>query len=288
MTAILAPLRGVTVKSFRAAFAREIKAARFCESVTPFITAVQGYDPLKDRELSSEGEEPVPVVPQFIGKDPAALEHCLERIKDAGYDRADLNCGCPFPMVRKKFRGSGIMKTPDILAKMTETGVKIMGKGRFSVKMRLGVDSPGEILSVLPVLNRFPLKWITVHARTAKQMYSGVCDMAAFDAAVAASSNKVIYNGDATFPPETARSGTAGTMIGRSFVIHLGTLENIRDLLERYAEISIRELCGDRPALGRLKELASYWKELPGWKRRWPVLKISRTVGEFLSAASLF
>ena len=41
-------------------------------------------------------------------------------------------------------------------------------------------------------------------------------------------------------------------------------------------------------ALGRLKELASYWKELPGWKRRWPVLKISRTVGEFLSAASLF
>ena len=146
MTAILAPLRGVTVKSFRAAFAREIKAARFCESVTPFITAVQGYDPLKDRELSSEGEEPVPVVPQFIGKDPAALEHCLERIKDAGYDRADLNCGCPFPMVRKKFRGSGIMKTPDILAKMTETGVKIMGEGRFSVKMRLGGDSPGNPL----------------------------------------------------------------------------------------------------------------------------------------------
>ena len=48
---ILAPLRGVTIRCFRETFADEIRAAGFTEAVTPFIAAISGYDPLKDREL---------------------------------------------------------------------------------------------------------------------------------------------------------------------------------------------------------------------------------------------
>ena len=49
---ILAPLRGVTIRCFRETFADEIRAAGFTEAITPFITANDGYDPLKDRELA--------------------------------------------------------------------------------------------------------------------------------------------------------------------------------------------------------------------------------------------
>jgi hypothetical protein len=33
-----------------------------------------------------------------------------------------------------------------------------------------------------------------------------------------------------------------------------------------------------------MKELLSYWKDLPPWRRRWPVLKLARTLDEFVRA----
>ena len=69
-------------------------------------------------------------------------------------------------------------------------------------------------------------------------------------------------------------------MIGRSFVRYLGTRDDSGELLNRYIAASQAELCGDRPVLGRLKELIAYWKDLPRWRRRWDVIKICRTVDE--------
>ena len=69
-------------------------------------------------------------------------------------------------------------------------------------------------------------------------------------------------------------------MIGRSFVRWLGSREDSGELLNRYIAASQTELCGDRPVLGRMKELIAYWKDLPQWRRRWNVIKICRTVDE--------
>ena len=52
---ILAPLRGVTIRCFREVFAEQIRAAGFTEAITPFVPAMRGYDPLKDRELRDKG-----------------------------------------------------------------------------------------------------------------------------------------------------------------------------------------------------------------------------------------
>ena len=56
---ILAPLRGVTIRCFRETFAEEIRAAGFTEAITPFITAIVVYDPLKDRELANRTIEAI-------------------------------------------------------------------------------------------------------------------------------------------------------------------------------------------------------------------------------------
>lgn len=285
---ILAPLRGVTIRPFRETFADEIRVAGFTEAVTPFISAIPGFDPLQDRELRERGtgnrEQGLKVTPQFIGKDPVALRACLEKVKSAGYDTADLNCGCPYPMVRNKGRGSGILRTPDVLRRMLEVGCDVMGPGKFSIKARLGVDRNGELLGLMPMINEFPLRFLTVHARTARQMYGGIIDDGGLGKVAAVSKVPVVRNGDVEFPLSEKRSGDRfPVMIGRSFVRWLGTREDSGELLSRYIAASQAELCGDRPVLGRMKELIAYWKELPRWRRRWDIIKLCRSVDELKS-----
>lgn len=282
---ILAPLRGVTIRAFRETFAVPIAEAGFTEAVTPFITATGRFDPLRDRELRpssaairhppSAGHSLV-LTPQFIGKDPAALKFCLERVKSAGYSTADLNCGCPFPMVRNKGRGSGLLRTPDVLARMLETGCEAMGPGKFSMKARLGVDRADELLGLMKVVNEFPLRFLTVHARTARQMYGGDCDKEAFKAIRDAARMKVVYNGDAELG-----YADGDVMIGRGFVRALGEREDIGELMDCYLECSREELDGSESAvLGRIKELLSYWKGLRRWRGRWEVGKLARNLDE--------
>ena len=279
---ILAPLRGVTTRCFRRVFADILSEAGFDEAVTPFVSAVGGADPLVDRELSGGPDEGAPrmsVTPQFIGKDPESLRRCLRRVRDAGFATADLNCGCPFPMVRRKGRGSGILRTPDILRRMLEAGCEVMGEGRFSVKARLGVDAPDELERLLPILNEFPLRRLAVHARTARQMYAGECDREAFERVASAAKMPVVPNGDLPVAPVDAAGRE--TMVGRAFIRSLGEREDAGGLLARYAEASRRELSGDRAVLGRLKELVAYWRPIPAWSRRWNAIKICRTLDEF-------
>ena len=285
---ILAPLRGVTVRCFRETFAAEISAAGFTEAVTPFISAMPGIDPLKDRELrGGAADKGLKVTPQFIGKDPAALGRCLKAVKGAGFDTADLNCGCPFPMVRNKGRGSGILRTPDVLRRMLEVGCEVMGPGKFSVKARLGVERGDELLALMPILNEFPLRFLTVHGRVARQMYDGECDMDAVMRVVAAAKVPVILNGDRPLPAsevgEPLPEGVSGLMIGRAFIRSLGARDDSRELLRCYAEASRAELFGDRPLLGRMKELVSYWRDLPQWRRRWSLVKVCSSADELFS-----
>ena len=285
---LLAPLRGVTVRCFRETFAAELESAGFTEVVTPFISAMPGVAPFKDRELRGgptlTGAR-LKVTPQFIGKDPAALRSCLEAVREAGFDTADLNCGCPFPMVRGKGRGSGLLRTPDVLRRMLETGCAAMGPGKFSIKARLGVERGDELLALMPLINEFPLRFLTVHGRVARQMYEGECDRESVMNVVAAAKVPVVLNGDLPMSAAggVAPEGTVGVMVGRAFIRALGARGDSRELLRRYAEASRAELSGDRPLLGRMKELVSYWKDLPVWRRRWSLVKVCSSAAEFFS-----
>ena len=273
---------------------------------------------MKDRELQPPTSNLQPptfnllLTPQFIGKDPAALGECLMRVKDAGFTTADLNAGCPYPMVRNKGRGSGLLRTPAVFERMIAVGCEVMGEGRFSVKTRLGVERGDELLKLMPMINRYPLRFLTVHGRLARQMYDGVCDRDAVARVVAAAAVPVVLNGDIGLPPtaddskrtttsasaseDSKRTTTRTTavqpsasnlqpdlMIGRAFVRALGERDDIGELLKCYVAASQAELCGARPVLGRLKELVAYWKDSPRWRRRWQVIKLTRTVEELKS-----
>ena len=297
----LAPLRGVTIRAFRETFASAIREAGFVGAVAPFIPANPGIR-VNDRLLSDlkPGSSDLPLVPQVITKHPDAMRELLKGLKDRGFARVDLNAGCPFPMIVRRGRGSGLFRTPDMLEKLVETGCEEMGPGGFSVKTRLGLERPNELLGLMPMLNRYPLAALTVHARTARQMYAGACDRAAFAAVCTASANPVIYNGDIKalkgfngfkglrgfkgLKGFSGLKGLKGFMVGRGFVRELGARPDSAELLRDYIARSQTELSGDRPVLGRMKELLAYWAESsPRWHRLWSLVKICRSVEELLS-----
>lgn len=279
----LAPLRGVTIRAFREAFAAPIREAGFVGAFAPFIPANPGIR-VNDRMLVDLGDGvDGRLVPQVITKHPDAMRVLLRAFKDRGFLRADLNAGCPFPMIVRRGRGSGLFKTPDVLERLLAAGCEEMGPGRFSLKIRLGLAAPDELLALLPMINRYPLAVLTIHARTAKQMYGGDVDLARFREACAASANPVLYNGDVGLSLSAVPEGIPnlrGAMVGRGFVRVLGGRPDAATLLKGYLDRSCAELSGDWPVLGRLKELLAYWKDFPVWKRLWPSVKICRTVGE--------
>ena len=279
----LAPLRGVTIRAFREAFAGPIREAGFVGAFAPFIPANPGIR-VNDRMLADLGDGvDGHLVPQVITKHPDAMRVLLRAFKDRGFLHADLNAGCPFPMIVRRGRGSGLFKTPDVLERLLAAGCEEMGPGRFSLKIRLGLAAPDELLALLPMINRYPLAVLTIHARTAKQMYDGDVDLARFREACAASANPVLYNGDVGLSLRATPEGMPnlrGAMVGRGFVRALGARPDAAALLRSYLDRSCAELSGDRPVLGRMKELLAYWKDLPDWKRLWPSVKICRTVGE--------
>ena len=284
MNLILAPLRGVTIRAFRKAFASAIAEAGFTGAVAPFVAANPGLRVRNDYLRDVLPFEPG-LVPQAIGKDPDALRILLKAFKDRGYGRVNLNAGCPFPMIVRRGRGSGLIRNPDTFRRMLDAGCSEMGPGCFSVKMRLGLERPDEIFALLDILNAYPLEYLAVHARTAAQMYEGECLKSAFPSIIAASRNPVVANGDfaaTDAPPD----GSAGLMVGRAFVRGLAQRPDSAELLAAYADISRAELHGPAAVLGRLKELLSYWKDSSRrWGRIWAVAKLARSVEELLRLA---
>ena len=288
----LAPLRGVTIRAFRETFTAAIREVGFAGAFAPFIPANPGIR-VNDRLLDDlrpfpcerlAGTLALPLVPQVITKHPDAMRTLLRAFRERGFDRADLNAGCPFPMIVRRGRGSGLLRTPDVLEALLAAGCEEMGLGKFSLKVRLGVESPDDLRALLPRINRYPLAALTVHARTAKQMYAGEVNRARFAEILAASANPVIYNGDASVERlDDVPEGVTGVMVGRAFVRALGARADAGDLLRAYIARSREELCGDVPVLGRMKELLTYWCAVPRWKRLWPVVKLCRTVDELLS-----
>lgn len=174
------------------------------------------------RDLNPEVNTSLDVIPQVMTADADEFLFVIEYIQSLGYKELNWNLGCPYPMVTKSGMGSGLIcntaKIDHILDRAhSETDVTI------SMKMRLGYESPQEILDAFPILEKYPLKNIAIHARLGKQLYKGGTDLEAFQKCIDVSKHTLYYNGDirtvAQFKKMRARFPTiAHFMIGRGLI----------------------------------------------------------------------
>lgn len=76
---------------------------------TPFVRMEKGEFRNKDvREIASENNTVSRLIPQLIASTPAELERLAGLFIEKGYKEADINMGCPFPLMTGKHKGSGI------------------------------------------------------------------------------------------------------------------------------------------------------------------------------------
>ncbi len=303
----LAPLRGVTGLPFRQSFCRHM--AGLDRAVAPFIATVAG-EKVKPEVLRpiDPATQPagLPLIPQVIGKDPGQLRVMLRAMKALGYTDVDLNAGCPWPFVAKKGRGSGLLRNEEVLEAMLAVGCEELGAGHFSLKVRLGLTDASLLPHRMELINKFPLRELCIHPRTAAQMYEGTVDLDGFERCMKMAAMPVVYNGDIKTIDDFLRlkerfPSITRWMLGRGIVADPFLAESIRagkacwdlerfkawhtDILSIYAETS----AGDHALLGHLKELWSYLVlNFRHGDRIWNTLKLTRTRAEFERALALF
>ena len=67
---------------------------------TPFVRMEKGEFRNKDvREIASENNTVSRLIPQLIASTPAELERLAGLFIEKGYKEADINMGCPFPLM---------------------------------------------------------------------------------------------------------------------------------------------------------------------------------------------
>lgn len=153
--------------------------------------------PSYQRDLQLDNNLDLEVIPQVITNDAEEFLFVAKYVLELGYKELNWNLGCPYPMVTKSGMGSGLISNTEkinhILERAhNETDILV------SMKMRLGYESPQEILDVLPILDRYPLKNIAIHARLGKQLYKGGVDLDGFQKCIDQAKHTLYYNGDIT------------------------------------------------------------------------------------------
>ncbi|MCD8403874.1 tRNA dihydrouridine synthase [Tenacibaculum finnmarkense] len=192
------------------------------------------------RDLLPENNNTLTVIPQVITNDPDEFLFVAKYVQSLGYKELNWNLGCPYPMVTKSGMGSGLICNP---AKIDEVLHKAYNESDIlvSMKMRMGYENSEEILNSFPILDKYPLKNIAIHARIGKQLYKGGVDLDAFQKCIDVAKHQLYYNGDITsvagFKAMQERfPSISHFMIGRGLIADPFLPQMIKDNTTEYPE----------------------------------------------------
>lgn len=190
-----APLDGITRSVFRRVWARRFGGAD--RIFVPFFSPTHQHviTPRDLREITREGAEDLPLVPQVMSCLAPDFLWAAEVLGDMGYPEVNLNLGCPSGTVTAKGKGSGFLARPEDLDAFFD---QVFSQVHLpvSVKTRLGYQTPEEFPRLLEIFNRYPIACLTIHARVRTEKYKGPLHLDVFEAALQKSRNPVCYNGD--------------------------------------------------------------------------------------------
>lgn len=190
-----APLDGITRSVFRRVWARRFGGAD--RIFVPFFSPTHQHviTPRDLREITREGAEDLPLVPQVMSCLAPDFLWAAEVLGDMGYPEVNLNLGCPSGTVTAKGKGSGFLARPEDLDAFFD---QVFSQVRLpvSVKTRLGYQTPEEFPRLLEIFNRYPIACLTIHARVRPEKYKGPLHLDVFETALRESKNPVCYNGD--------------------------------------------------------------------------------------------
>lgn len=296
----LAPLQGLTDWIFRESFAQHIGS--FDKTFTPFVRVQNGefYRPSQCNDLLPEHNTFQNPVPQFLGKDAESFKRFEALCMEHNYSEANINMGCPYPMVTGKGMGAGLLSHPAEITNLLN-GIFADTKLKISVKCRLGQENANEFEKLIPVFNAFPLEEIIIHPRVGKQQYKGETDVESFARFAPKLNHPVCYNGDILTVADVEKIQQLVQQVDR-FMIGRGILQNpfllaeIRkeklnagqkaDMLRKFHGAIIehcrQKYSGDLHMLKRLEELWEYHGEaFENGRKIYKQVKKCKNIGQY-------
>ena len=268
---VLAPMAGVSVQAFRRQ-GRRFGAGLVCSE----MVSCAGIEHRNERTLGylrvSSDEHPLAI--QIFGSEPGPMAEAARMVVAAGADVVDMNFGCPVRKVTKTGAGAHLLNDPVLACRLTEAVASAVDVP-VTVKMRRGIENGSRTcLAIGPQLVEAGAAALTLHPRSAAQMYTGYADHTLTDELVSLVDVPVIASGDVVSREKAqavlAATGAAAVMVGRAAQgnpwavreIVLGeatqpTREEVAAELIHFVRETVREL-GERRA-------ASFLKKFYGW-----------------------
>jgi nifR3 family TIM-barrel protein len=269
---VLAPMAGVSVQAFRRQ-GRRYGAGLVCSE----MVSCAGLEHRNERTLGylrvARDEHPLAI--QIFGSEPSVMAEAARMVVAAGADIVDINFGCPVRKVTKTGAGATLLEDPDRACAIVDAVASAVDVP-VSVKMRRGVeDGSRACLAVGPRLVDAGAASLTLHPRSARQMYTGEADHSLTADFVDLVDVPVIASGDvasrARAQAVLATTGAAAVMVGRGAqgnpwalreIVHGDgappSREEVAAELILFIRETVREL-GERRALGFLKKFYGWY-----------------------------
>ena len=284
----LAPMEGLTDSIYRRLHHKHFGGvdAYFMPFLSPTQHRVLTHR--EERELPLADSLELYAVPQVLTKNAQDFLWAAQVCAHRGYDQVNLNIGCPSGTVVSKGKGSGMLRNPEELDAFLEE-IFSASPIPISVKTRLGLKDPEEFPRLLEILNRYPIRELTVHPRIREDFYKGSVRKEWFAYALEHSKNPLCCNGDILTRQEAdAVSGVEAVMIGRALIADPGLLSGgstrqqlkafLEELLEEYTEA----FGSYRNAMFRMKENWGFLRcRFEGSDKLWKQLRKTTDPSEY-------
>jgi len=268
---VLAPMAGVSVQAFRRQ-GRRFGAGLVCSE----MVSVAGIQHRNERTLGylRVGPDERPLAIQIFGSEPGAMAEAARMVEAAGADLVDVNFGCPVRKVTKTGAGASLLDDPDLACRLVGAVAGAVSLP-VSVKMRRGVANGSRTcLEVGPRLVEAGAASLTLHPRSARQMYTGTADHTLTAELVSLVDVPVIASGDVTSRARAqavlATTGASAVMVGRAAQGNPWVLaeimgddaepsrEDVVAELVLFMRETVREL-GEQRAFGFLKKFYGWY-----------------------------
>ena len=298
---VLSPMAGVTDRYFR----RIIRDLGGVGLVTMEFISSESLTRGVERTINmmSFALEERPLSIQIYGKDPVRMSDAAQIVEEIGADAIDINMGCPANKVLKGCAGAALMGDLS-LARNIVRAVRSRVKIPLTVKFRLGLDDHRvNFLDLGRLCQDEGVNGVAMHARTARQMYSGQADWSLIADLKRTLDIPVLGNGDIREPADFLRmmeqTGCDGVLVGRAAVtnpwifkqadalrrgelVPRVTLEERRDLIVRHFRL-LAESEEEMTAFHKIRTFAGrYTHGLPGGKRLHQKIQSIKSVSDFL------